>query len=102
MPNEKIIHLWGHLLGAKNYSSVRYAFYWCKQLASWDSTMGSDTDMQTLYHEYAARARHLGHVTEKFELPGDIIRPVHFDTWYEIFCRVYDSHGGDYFVPRDL
>jgi hypothetical protein len=55
---EKIIHLWG----AKNYSSVRYAYCWCEQLASYDPDMGSDMDgsdtlmMRTLYHEYAARA----------------------------------------------
>lgn len=45
-------------LGAKNYSSVRYAYVWCEQLVGWDPATRSDTDMLTLYREYAARARH--------------------------------------------
>jgi hypothetical protein len=79
-------------LAAKNYSSVRYAYVWCEKLAGWDPTMGGDIDdMRTLYREYAAQARHLGHVVGKFQHTDNIIRPVHFNTWYEIFCRVFSA-----------
>ena len=67
------------------YQSVRYAYVWCYNLASWDPTMGADTPMIDLYDEYAASARHLDHVAEKFNFPDDVIEPIDFDTWYEIF-----------------
>jgi|SRR5262249_21374347 hypothetical protein len=65
----------------------------CQNLASWDPTMCADIPMIDLYDEYAASARHLDHVAEKFNLPDDIIEPVDFDMWYEIFCRVFDREG---------
>jgi hypothetical protein len=75
------------------YQSVRYAYVWCEKLASWDPTMGAGTPMIDLYDEYAASARHLGHVIEKFNFPDDVIEPVDFDTWCEIFTRVFDREG---------
>jgi hypothetical protein len=81
-----------YLGGAKNYSSVRYAFVWCCRLVP---IMGSDTPMEELYFDYAGRAGHFGDVTIKFQHGGDVIRPVSFKVWYEIFCRVYDKYGND-------
>jgi hypothetical protein len=67
-----------YLGGAKNYSSVRYAFVWCCRLAEWDASLGEDTPMQELYFDYAARARQFGHNTIKFQLRNDVIQPVSF------------------------
>jgi hypothetical protein len=88
-----------YLENAKNFASVRYAYVWCQRLASWDPDMRSDTDMEELYFDYAARARHFGHITKKFQLDGDVIQPVNFEVWYEIFCHVYGGVldiGGKY------
>jgi len=87
-----------YLGGAKNYSSVRYAFVWCCRLAEWDPSMGEDIPMQELYSDYAGRAGHFGDVTIKFQHGDGVIRPVSFAVWYEIFCRVYDKYG----CPTDL
>jgi hypothetical protein len=85
---DKKIAYWS---GAKNYSSVRYAYVWCEQAVDWDPE--TNTDMAALYRDYAAKAHHLGHVAKKFELDPNIIQPVNFDTWHEIFCRVYDREA---------
>jgi hypothetical protein len=82
-----------YLHGAKNYSSVRYAFIWCFRMAEWDPSMGEDTPMRELYSWYADRAGHFGDVTIAFRHGDDVIRPVSFAVWYEIFCRVYDKCG---------
>ena len=78
----------------KHYHSIRYAFVWCEQLASCDIKMGTpDSSMQSLYREYAAAAQYLGRVRKKFEPEGDVIQPIEFATWVEIFCRVFDEEG---------
>jgi hypothetical protein len=78
----------------KHYHSIRYAFVWCEQLASGDVDMGTPKlSMESLYREYAAAAQYLGRVRKKFEPEGDVIQPIEFATWVEIFCRVFDEEG---------
>jgi hypothetical protein len=56
------------------------------RLASQDRDMGSDRSMMQLYFEYTAAARRLGNYA---------IRPIGYNSWYEIFCRVHDKWGLD-------
>jgi hypothetical protein len=76
-----------------NSASLDYAYAWCEQLADWDPTMGRGTPMEELYAEYADKARHLDRVRVKFKLKGSRIRPVDIDTWYDIFCEVFELWG---------
>jgi hypothetical protein len=70
----------GSVIAMKHHHSISYAYVWCEWLASWDLKV----PMEALYENYAATARHLDHV-------GNVISPVDFNTWYEIFCEVHDS-----------
>jgi hypothetical protein len=94
LPPARVVgELWQLEEKMKHYNSIRYAYVWCEQLVSWDPEMAPDTPMETQYEEYVASARHLDHVVEKFQPTKDVISPVDFDTWYKIFCRVFEKYG---------
>jgi hypothetical protein len=71
----------------KHYRSLCYAYVWCEELASGDLSMSApDFSMRELYRDYTAAARDFGDVHD-----GDAVRAVEYDTWYEIFCRVFEG-----------